>query len=495
MSRFILALDQGTTSSRSILFDTNGCIVAKAQQEFPQYFPQSGWVEHDALELWTSQAQTISQVLTKADVSVKDLAAVGISNQRETTVLWERSSGRPIAPAIVWQDRRTAQLCAELAVQGLGHEITQRTGLLLDPYFSGTKLLWLLDHIPHARQRAERGELAFGTIDSWLIWQLTNGKYHITDASNASRTLLFNIHKNYWDPYLLQALRIPASCLPEVVSSSLAIPIPVSINGIDIPLGGIAGDQHAALFGQACFNKGMAKNTYGTGCFLLLNTGEQPQASKHGLLTTLGWRDQASHYALEGSVFAAGAVVQWLRDGLGIIKKASDIESLATRVPDTGGVYFVPAFTGLGCPHWQPHARGTITGLSRGTTAAHLARAALEAIAFQTAEVLQAMQKDTGHRLHELRVDGGAAASDFLLQFQADLLSVPVVRAKVLETSGLGAAYLAGLSVGLWSDKTQLANLWQMERRFIPQMPRTIVDTRLQEWSAAITASNVAPDK
>jgi len=487
MSHLILALDQGTTSSRSILFDHAGSIVAMAQREFPQYFPRSGWVEHDAREIWSSQSETIAAVLASAQVSPVDIAAIGISNQRETTVLWDRVSGEPVARAIVWQDRRTADDCDRLKAEGLEPEIARRTGLLLDPYFCGTKLAWLLDHVPGARVRAERGELAFGTVDSWLAWQLSDGEAHVTDATNASRTLLFNIHTGDWDPVLLQMLRIPPACLPRIVPSS-GTALQARIQGHEIPLAGIAGDQQAALFGQTCFTPGMAKNTYGTGCFLLMNTGTQPLASQHRLLTTVAWRlGQQLHYALEGSVFVGGAVVQWLRDGLGIIARSSDIEELAASVPDNGGVHFVPAFTGLGAPHWDPHARGLITGLSRGTTRAHIARAALEAIAFQSAELLVAMRKDAGRPLIELRVDGGATANNLLMQFQADILGVPVVRPKVTETTALGAAYLAGLAGGFWGSLEELRSHGQVDRRFEPRMSRDEAATRLARWSKAVT--------
>lgn len=486
MSRYILALDQGTTSSRSILFDHDGSAVAVAQREFKQYFPRSGWVEHDAREIWASQSQTIAGVLAKANASPTDIVAVGIANQRETTVLWDRKTGEPVAHAIVWQDRRTAEACAQLKASGGEPEITQRTGLRLDPYFSGTKLVWLLDNVPDARSRAERGELAFGTIDSWLIWQLTGGKAHVTDATNASRTLLFNLHTGDWDPFLLDMLRVPRACLPQVIASSGGV-LSATVAGRDIPLTGIAGDQQAALFGQTCFAPGMAKNTYGTGCFLLMNTGTQPLASKHRLLTTVAWRREQTHYALEGSVFVAGAAVQWLRDGIQIIEHAQDVEALAASVPDTGDVYFVPAFTGLGSPHWDPRARGAIVGLSRGTSRAHIARATLESIAFQSAELLIAMQHDSEQPLRELRVDGGASGNNLLMQFQADLLGVPVVRPKVLETTALGAAYLAGLAVGFWSSLEDLASHWRVDRRFDPCMSRAEAADRLARWSKAVS--------
>jgi glycerol kinase len=490
MTRFVLALDQGTTSSRSILFDHDGSIVATAQREFTQHFPRSGWVEHDAEEIWATQAATIAEALARAHATVTDIAAVGITNQRETTVLWDRATGRPVAPAIVWQDRRTADVCARLKANGHEPEVARRTGLLLDPYFSATKLAWLLDSEPSLRARAEHGELAFGTIDSWLAWKLSRGTQHLTDASNASRTLLLNLASGDWDDYTLELLRIPRALLPRVVPSSLAHGEAFAVlGGREIPLGGIAGDQQAALFGQACFTPGMAKNTYGTGCFMLMNTGREPQASANRLLTTIAWHLDGRHYALEGAVFVGGAVVQWLRDGLGFIESSADVEALAATVPDTGGVYLVPAFTGLGSPHWDAYARGTMVGLSRGTTKAHIARAALEAIAFQSAEVLLAMQRDARQPLVELRVDGGATRNDLLMQFQADLLGVPVVRPKVTETTALGAAYLAGLAVGFWGSTDEVAANWQVDRRFEPRMPREAAAARLRQWERAVGRS------
>jgi glycerol kinase len=490
MTRFVLALDQGTTSSRSILFDHDGGIVAAAQREFTQHFPHSGWVEHDAEEIWATQAATIAEVIARAHASVTDIAAVGITNQRETTALWDRASGRPVAPAIVWQDRRTADVCARLKADGHEPEVARRTGLLLDPYFSGTKLAWLLDSDPSLRARAERGELAFGTIDSWLVYKLSGGTLHLTDATNASRTLLLDIGTGDWDEHMLELLRVPRAVLPRVVPSSLRHGEAFAVLGKhEVPLCGIAGDQQAALFGQACFAPGMAKNTYGTGCFMLMNTGRAPQASANRLLTTVAWHTDAHHYALEGAVFVGGAVVQWLRDGLGFIEKSSEVEALAATVPDSGGVYLVPAFTGLGSPHWDAYARGTMVGLSRGTTKAHIARAALEAIAFQSAEVLLAMQRDAGQALVELRVDGGATANDLLMQFQADLLGVPVVRPKVTETTALGAAYLAGLGVGFWSSTDEVAANWKVDRRFEPAMPRDAAAARLRQWERAVARS------
>ncbi len=488
MQRYILALDQGTTSSRSMLVDTQGRIVASAQREFAQHFPQPGWVEHDAEEIWATQSATIAEVLARARATAADVAAIGITNQRETTVLWDRRTGRPLAPAIVWQDRRTAAACAALKEAGHEPEVAARTGLLLDPYFSGTKLAWLLDHVAGARTRAERGELAFGTIDSWLVWQLSGGAAHLTDVSNASRTLLLDLATATWSDAMLELLRVPRACLPRVVASSLAVgDAPrARIDGLEIPITGIAGDQQAALFGQACFTAGMAKATYGTGCFLLMNTGSAPLASRHRLLTTIAWDAGGRQYALEGSVFVAGAVVQWLRDGLGIIAQSSDVEALAASVADSGGVYFVPAFTGLGSPHWDPYARGALLGLTRGTTRAHIARAALEAIAFQCAELLAAMQRDAGRPLLELRVDGGATANDLLMQFQADLVGVPVVRPEVTETTALGAAYLAGLGAGYWNSTAELGANWRTQRRFKPAMSRAQAAERLATWSRAV---------
>ena len=483
---FVLALDQGTTSSRAIVFDHAGSVQATAQQEFEQIFPEPGWVEHDATEIWASQSGVMHEALAKAGIGARDLAAVGITNQRETTVVWERATGRPIANAIVWQDRRTAPMCDELRAAGKAATFAAKTGLVLDAYFSGTKLRWLLDHVPGARAEAVKGGLAFGTIDTWLLWQLTNGRVHATDPSNASRTLLFDIHAGEWDDELLALLDIPREVLPAVVPSS-GVCAETSIDGVTVPIGGIAGDQQAALFGQACLEPGLAKNTYGTGCFLLLNTGAKAVASHNNLLTTVAWkRDGRLDYALEGSVFVAGAVVQWLRDGLQIIRNAGDIEALAASVADNGGIYFVPAFTGLGAPHWDAYARGAIFGLTRGATGAHLARAALESIAFQSADVLDAMQKDAGLTLTELRVDGGATANNLLMQFQADLLGVPVVRPKVSETTALGAAYLAGLATGYWKNADDVRSNWQVDRRFEPMMPRERAAELRASWDKAV---------
>ena len=490
--RFILALDQGTSSSRAMLFDVQGNIRGRAQREFGQHFPQPGWVEHDAEEIWQSQIEVAREALassgTLAAGVAKSLAAIGITNQRETVVLWERESGRPLAPAIVWQDRRSADLCAELAAAGLGQLFQQKTGLLLDPYFSGTKLKWLLDHIPGARTRAARGELAAGTIDTWLAWKLTGGRCHVTDVSNASRTLLFNLHTGQWDEELLRLLDVPRELLPEVCSSSEVYGhCEPEWLGEAVPIAGIAGDQQAATFGQACWQPGMVKNTYGTGRFMLMNTGGDIVLSNHQLLTTAAWRiGGETRYALEGSVFMAGATVQWLRDGLGLIKHASEVEQLATSVADNGGVYLVPAFAGLGAPHWEPRARGSLFGLTRGTGRAHIARAALEAIAYQSADVFRAMEQDSGMAVSELRVDGGAANNDLLLQFQADILGVPVVRPRITETTALGAAYLAGLAVDFWRSTDELARHWQTDRRFEPAMPEAERDRLIAGWNLAV---------
>jgi glycerol kinase len=484
----VLALDQGTTSSRAIVFDARGAIRAVAQKEFRQIFPRPGWVEHDAEEIWRSQLACARAVLRRAKVRPERLAAIGITNQRETTVVWDRRSGKPVHNAIVWQDRRTTEGCEKLKKAGLEKTIQAKTGLVLDPYFSATKLAWILDRVPGLRSRAGRGELAFGTVDTWLAWKLSGGRLHVTDPSNASRTMLYDIHRGEWSDELLRIFRVPRELLPEVLPSSHLYGVSDrSVLGVEMPIAGIAGDQQAALFGQACHHAGMAKNTYGTGCFLLLNTGDQAIVSRNGLLTTAA--AGAKQFALEGSVFMGGAVVQWLRDGLHLIRKSADIEKLAASVPDSGGVYLVPAFTGLGAPHWDPYARGTIVGLTRGSGAGHIARAALEAIAFQSAEVLRAMQADAGSRLSELRVDGGAAANNLLLQFQADLLGVPVVRPKVLETTALGAAYLAGLATGVWESREDIARHWKAARRFEPRMPRAEAGRRMQEWGRALERS------
>ena len=500
---FVLALDQGTTSSRAIVFDRAGNIRGSAQAEFTQHFPQGGWVEHNADEIWSSQRAVVDGALTRAGVTAKDIVAIGITNQRETTVVWDRATAKPIAPAIVWQDRRTAGTCDALRAAGHAALFQQKTGLVLDAYFSGTKLKWLLDHVPAARERAKAGELAFGTIDSWLIWKLSNGAAHVTDASNASRTLLYDIQYGDWDDDLLSLLDVPRAMLPRVVPSS-AIVAHAEIDGVSIPIAGIAGDQQAALFGQACHSPGMAKNTYGTGCFLLMNTGSQAIASRNNLLTTVAWRLQHAdpagssatggeqtplQYALEGSVFIGGAVVQWLRDGLKIIQSAPEIEALAASVPDSGGVVLVPAFAGLGAPHWDPYARGSLFGITRGTTTAHLARAALDAIALQSAEVLDAMQADSGITLSELRVDGGASANNLLMQRQSDLLGVPVVRPKVVETTALGAAYLAGLATGYWQGPADIEANWQVDRRFEPRMSDSERKSLRARWDEGVARS------
>ncbi len=483
---FILALDQGTTSSRAILFDQSGALRAVAQKEFRQIFPQPGWVEHDPVDIWTTQREVASEVLAGANVDASEVAAIGITNQRETTIVWDRKTGAPICHAIVWQDRRTAARCEQLKADGRAGLIQQRTGLVIDAYFSATKLRWILDHVPGARARAEAGELAFGTVDSWLVWNLTGGAAHVTDVSNASRTMLFNIHTCDWDDELLALFDVPRSLLPRVISSS-EVAGETRLFQKPIPIAGIAGDQQAALFGQACMSSGMAKNTYGTGCFMLMNTGSRAVASDNQLLTTVAWRVGGEvEYALEGSVFIAGAAVQWLRDGLGLIRSSGEVEKLATSVPDTGGVYFVPAFAGLGAPHWDPHARGLACGLTRGTTGAHLARAALDSIAYQTADLLEAMEKDSGIRLAELRVDGGASLNDYLIQFQADLLGVPIVRPQVSETTALGAAYLAGLAVGFWKSKDDIARHWQVSKRFEPGMDSARRDELRAGWRTAL---------
>jgi glycerol kinase len=484
--KYILALDQGTTSSRAIIFDHQGAIVSVAQQEFRQIFPKPGWVEHDANEIWATQSNVAGEAILKAKLTANDIAAIGITNQRETTVVWERSTGKPIHNAIVWQDRRTASACDRLKSRGLANGIRRKTGLVVDAYFSGTKLQWILDHVPGARARAKAGELAFGTIDSWLVWNLTGGKVHITDASNASRTMLYNLHTGDWDDELLKLLNVPRSVLPEVRDSS-EVYGETSLFGAQIPIAGIAGDQQAALFGQVCARPGMVKNTYGTGCFMLMNTGTKPIASKNNLLTTVAWRiGGRTEYALEGSIFIAGAVVQWLRDGLGVIKSSGEVESLALQAPDNGGVYLVPAFAGLGAPHWDQYARGLVAGLTRGSTSAHLARAALESIAYQVSDVLQAMQADSKIKLKELRVDGGACANNLLMQFQADLLGVPVVRPRISETTALGAAYLAGLATGYWKDQKEIATQWQVDRKFLPAMKSARRTELFKGWTKAL---------
>ena len=485
---FILALDQGTTSSRAILFDQGGAIRGVAQKEFAQMFPQAGWVEHDPSEIWSSQLEVARAVLAKAGIKATDIAAIGITNQRETAILWDRRTGQPVHNAIVWQDRRTAGFCDELKRAGHTELIRNKTGLVIDAYFSASKVRWLLDNVPGARERARRGELAFGTVDSWLLWNLTGGALHLTDATNASRTMLFNLCTGAWDDEMLRLLDIPREILPEVRSSSeVYAETAPDVLGTPVRIGGIAGDQQAALFGQNCFERGQAKNTYGTGCFMLMNIGNKPMASQHELITTVAWKcNGRTEYALEGSVFIAGAVVQWLRDGLGIIKSSADVEKLAASVPDCGGVYFVPAFAGLGAPHWDQYARGSIAGLTRGTTAGHIARAALEGIAFQVADVLDAMRQDSGIQLNQLRVDGGACANNLLMQFQADILGVPVVRPKVIETTALGAAYLAGLAVGFWKDRQSVQASWQPEHTFEPAMSTDEIVQRRGRWTEAL---------
>jgi glycerol kinase len=491
-ARYVLALDQGTTSSRSLLFDAEGRVVALAQREFAQYFPQPGWVEHDANEIYATQRATMLEVLRKANAGPRDIAAVGITNQRETTILWDRATGEPLANAIVWQDRRTAAACDALRAAGHEPDVSHRTGLLFDPYFSGTKLAWLLDHLPGARARAERGELAFGTIDSWLLYKLSGHRRHVTDATNASRTLFYNLHTGSWDDELLALLDVPRACLPEIVDTCLdnASAISIDLDGVNLPVTGIAGDQQAALFGQGCCLPGLAKNTYGTGCFALTFTGAKPRFSRHRLLTTVASRRAGtSQFALEGGVFMGGATVQWLRDGLGIIQRSDEIEALAASVPDTGDVYLVPAFAGLGAPQWDANARGLLIGLTRGSTRAHVARAAVESIAFQSADLIEAMQQDCPQPLTELRVDGGAARNNLLLQFQADLLGVPVLRPVNTETTAFGAAAFAGLGVGFWQSQEQLASLWRLDQRFEPRLSRDQVATRRARWHQAIERS------
>ncbi len=481
----LLALDQGTSSSRAIVFHRSGRIRAQAQCEFRQIFPQPGWVEHDANDIWDSQLAVARQALAESGLTAADIAAIGITNQRETTVLWDRRSGQPIHRAIVWQDRRTEPLCAQLRERGLADAVRRSTGLVIDPYFSGTKIRWLLDHVKGAHIAAAQGELAFGTIDSWLLWQLTQGRVHATDVSNASRTMLFDIRHNAWDPELLKALHVPDSLLPRVHPSSHVYG-ETTLFGAPIPITGIAGDQQAALFGQACFKAGLAKNTYGTGCFMLMHTGGRCVSSRHGLITTAAAQPTVvPEYALEGSVFIGGAVVQWLRDGLRAISGSGEVQALAESVPDSGGVIVVPAFTGLGAPYWNADARGAIVGLTRGSTLAHIARAALESIAFQSAALLQAMSKDAAP-VAELRVDGGACVNDLLMQFQADLLGIPVVRPQVTETTALGAAYLAGLAAGVYDSQDELAGLWREERRFVPTLPREHAAERLAAWDRAV---------
>ena len=488
MTRCVLALDQGTTSSRAILFDRRGRRVASAQQEFRQHFPGPGWVEHEPEDLWQTTRKVALAVLRKAGIGKGDVAAVGIANQRETTLLWDRATGRPVHRAIVWQDRRTAGACAELERRGLGPLFKRRTGLLLDPYFSATKLAWILDKVPGARRRAARGELAFGTVDTWLLWRLTGGRVHATDPSNASRTLLAALSTGQWDPELCRILRVPPEVLPEILPSSGVFGEVEGIPGLEgVPVAGIAGDQQAALFGQGCFKPGMAKNTYGTGCFMLMNTGERPVVSRNRLISTIAWKiGDRTEYALEGSVFIGGAVVQWLRDGLGLVARSSDVEALAASVPDNGGVAIVPAFAGLGAPYWNPAARGAIVGVTRGTTKAHLARACLESIAFQTADLIGAMESDSGRRIRELRVDGGASVNNALMQLQSDLIRAAVVRPRVTETTALGAAALAGLGAGFWKSQDEVSALAGKDRTFTPKRSIKAMKGLREGWSRAV---------
>jgi glycerol kinase len=498
--KYVLAIDQGTTSSRAIVFDHDGAIRSLAQREFEQIFPQSGWVEHDPEEIWATQISVAIEALSRAELRPRDIVAIGITNQRETTIVWDRETGKPVYNAIVWQDRRTAALCDHLKAEGHEAFIQQRTGLLIDSYFSGTKVRWILDHVAEARRLADAGRLAFGTVDTWLVWKLTSGRLHVTDISNASRTMLFNIHKCEWDEEILKLLKIPASLLPKVRASSEVYGDVTTTLGLgSIPIAGIAGDQQASLFGQRCIAPGLAKNTYGTGCFLLQNTGPHPVPSSHRLITTVAWKiGEVVEYALEGSVFIGGAVVQWLRDGLHLIKNSNEFEALANSVSDNGGVYMVPAFVGLGAPHWDQYARGSIFGLTRASTAGHLARATLESIAFQVADVLDAMGRDSGISLSELRVDGGAAVNETLLQFQSDLLGIPVVRPVVMETTALGVAYMAGLAVGFWRDAGAIAAIPLDEKRFEPRMARSQSEELRGRWNQALSRAKgweVSPQK
>lgn len=487
--KYMLALDQGTTSSRAIVFDHSGTVIASAQKEFPQHFPKPGWVEHDPEDIWKSQIGVAKSALKKAKLKASDIAGIGITNQRETTVVWDRKTGKAICNAIVWQDRRTAPACDEMRSKKIVKSIQSRSGLILDAYFSATKIQWILNNVKGARKKAAAGDLCFGTVDSWLIWKLTKGTVHVTDPSNASRTMLFNIQTGQWDPQLLKMFDVPQSMLPEVRSSSEVFG-ETSLLGDSIPIAGIAGDQQAALFGQCCTKPGMVKNTYGTGCFMLMNTGTTPVASKNQLLTTVAWKiGDRTEYALEGSIFIAGAVVQWLRDGLGIIKSSAEVEALASQVEDAGGVYLVPAFAGLGAPHWDPYARGTIVGITRGTNKSHIARAALEGIAYQVADVVKAMEADSGLKLKRLQVDGGASLNNLLMQFQSSLMGVPVVRPKVEETTALGAAYLAGLAVGYWKDKAEIAKQWQEDARYTSKMKPAERKKLMADWTLALERS------
>ena len=495
MKKFILALDQGTTSSRAIVFDRNGIPVATAQKEFTQYYPKPGWVEHDPEEIWSTQAGVALEAITKAGLESVDIASIGITNQRETTILWNRKTGKPVYNAIVWQDRRTADFCDQLKKEGQSRTIVEKTGLIIDAYFSATKIRWILDNVKEAGDLAKRGDLAFGTVDSWLVWNLTKGELHITDVSNASRTMLFNIHTLKWDEELLKIFGIPSGLLPEVRSSSELYGKTMGLFASSIPVSGIAGDQQAALFGQMCIEPGMVKNTYGTGCFMVMNIGSKPIESKSQLLTTVAWQiGKETQYALEGSIFIAGAVVQWLRDGLGIIKKSDDVEKLAAKVKNSDGVYFVPAFAGLGAPHWNQHARGTIVGITRGSTASHIARAALDSIAYQTLEVLLAMQKDSGIDIRELRVDGGATVNNLLMQFQSDILQTKVVRPRITETTALGAAYLAGIAVNYWNDIEEVRQQWQVDCTFSPEIKAEDTSELIKGWHRAVNASKAWAD-
>lgn len=488
MEKYIMALDQGTTSSRALIFDQKGNIRSMAQKEFKQIFPKPGWVEHDPNEIWSSQVAVAAEAMSKIGINGQNLHGIGITNQRETTIVWDRNTGEPIYNAIVWQDRRTSSLCDELRAKGFAEDIRGKTGLVIDAYFSGTKVKWILDNVPGAREKASRGELAFGTVDTWLVWKLTRGRTHVTDVSNASRTMLFNINTLTWDKDLLELLQIPESILPRVASSSEVYDeTNTTFFATKVPIGGIAGDQQAALFGQMCTRQGMVKNTYGTGCFILMNTGKKPFISKNNLITTVAWQVNGdTYYALEGSIFIGGAVVQWLRDGLGIIKSSAEVEELARQVPDNGDLYLVPSFTGMGAPHWDQYARGLMIGISRGTTRAHIARAALESIAFQTMDVLDVMAKDTGINLTELRVDGGASANNLLMQFQSDVLGTNVVRPKTIETTAMGAAYLAGLATGYWENIEEIANLWQLDKTFTPGLPAETLQKMKDKWADAV---------
>ncbi len=488
MEKFILALDQGTTSSRALIFDHSGNIRSVAQKEFTQYFPNPGWVEHDPNEIWSSQVAVAAEAIAGMGIDGSQLACIGITNQRETTIVWDRTTGEPVYNAIVWQDRRTSSYCDELNSMGYAGEIRQKTGLVIDAYFSGTKIKWILDNVKGARERAEKGELAFGTVDSWLVWKLTQGRTHITDVSNASRTLLFNIQTLEWDAQLLELMNIPASMLPRVASSSEIYDYTnTTFLATKVPISGIAGDQQAALFGQMCMEEGMVKNTYGTGCFMLMNTGNKPFISKNKLLTTIAWQiNGETTYALEGSIFMGGAVVQWLRDGLGIIKSSSEVEALAAKANDNGGLYFVPSFTGMGAPYWDQYARGMMIGLSRGTDRSHIARAALEGIAFQTMDVLRVMELDTDMNIKQLRVDGGACSNNLMMQFQADMLGCSVIRPEITETTAMGAAFLAGLATGFWKNMDELKQQWQLDRQFDPMMESKQADKMKAEWADAV---------